>query len=125
MVSTLPPGSFFPVSLSNLLEVLASSAVENRVNELIHYSVPEKCLYTALQLFQLLSLRDFRQQSYRKCCASLSQEDCLVLGFVEVCPGVFLTPCHSTLHDFALNRLGLEGLKEMMATIGEIACKNI
>jgi Transposase DDE domain. len=113
------------VSISTLLKSLGFSVVENRLNELIVFSQPHKCRYSPLQLFFMLLIREFRGQSYRQCCSSLSVEDCTSLGFIEISRGEYLIPSPSTLHDFARNRLSVDVLKELMLTIGTFVCKYI
>ena len=43
----------------------------------------------------------------------------------EISPGQFRIPCASTVHDFAYNRLSLEGLGVLMLILGKLACKHI
>ena len=81
--------------------------------------------YPPLVLFKLLIMKLFRKLSYRRLVNSLTKEDCLYLGLKEVEPGGFLIPTASTVHDFAYNRLGIDGLKQIMLLNATIACKSI
>lgn len=114
---------FIPVS--ELLANMNFSQIESKLHQHLGYADVRRWEYPPLVLFKLLIVKLFRKHSYRRLVNSLTNEDCLYLGLKEIESGEFLIPAASTVHDFAYNRLGLEGLKQIMLLNGTIACKNI
>ena len=114
---------FIPVS--ELLANMNLSQIESKLHQHLGYADVRRWEYRPLVLFKLLIVKLFRKHSYRRLVNSLTKEDCLYLGLKEKESGEFLIPAASTVHDFAYNRLGLEGLKQIMLLNGTIACKNI
>ena len=115
--------AFIPVS--ELLSRMNFTEIESKLDQYLGYAHCRSWEYSPLVLFKLLIVKIFRKHSYRRLVNSLTPEDCLYLGLKEEESGRFLIPAASTVHDFAYNRLGLEGLKQIMVLNGTIACKNI
>jgi hypothetical protein len=115
--------TFIPVS--ELLSRMNFSEIESKLHQHLGYADGRCWEYSPLVLFKLLIVKLFRKHSYRRLVNSLTKDDCLYLGLKEIESGRFLIPAASTVHDFAYNRLGLEGLKQIMHLNGTIACKNI
>ena len=101
------------------------SQIESHLHQHIGYTLGRRWEYPPLVLFKLLIVKLFRKQSYRRLVNSLTKKDCYYLGLKEVESGKFLIPAASTVHDFAYNHLGLDGLKQIMHLNGTIACKTI
>lgn len=113
------------ISVSELLSQMDFSQIESHLHQHLGYALGRRWEYPPLVLFKLLIVKLFRKQSYRRLVNSLTKEDCYYLGLKEVESGRFLIPAASTVHDFAYNRLGLDGLKQIMHLNGSIACKTI
>ena len=113
------------VSISTLLGKMDLTQIEIELHNHLNYSQTRKWLYSPILLFKLLIVHSFRKQSYRKFIKSLTLEDCIALGIPEIEPGRYHIPSASNLHDFAYNRLRLDGFKKIMYLNGTIACQSI
>lgn len=121
-----PIQTFDPfISVSELLSQMDFSQIESHLHQHPGYALGRRWEYPPLVLFKLFIVKLFRKQSYRRLVNSLTKEDCYYLGLKEVESGRFLIPAASTVHDFSYNRLGLDGLKQIMHLNGSIACKTI
>ncbi len=69
-------------------------------------------------MINLTIVKCFRDLSFNKTISSLSEEEALLLHFVNDSGDIFL-PTGSTLHHFVKYRLGTEGLQHIMRMIAE------
>ena len=111
--------------ITALLAGVDFTQIEMELNKHLDYSHRRTWRYSPILLFKLLVVLAFRKQTYRTVVNSLTTEDCIALEMKEISSNVFQIPCSSTLHDFAYNRLGLDGFKKIMELNGSIACKYI
>lgn len=95
------------------------------LHEHLNLAHRRKWEFPPILLFKLLIVKTFRQLSYRRLVSSLTTDDCEFLGINEIEPGIFSIPSASTLHDFAYNRLGPDGLKAIMHSNGVQICQSI
>ena len=113
------------VSITELLAQMDFLIIEAELHEHLDYAHRRKWIYPPILLFKLLIVLAFRKESYRRLVKSLTIEDCLALEIQEEEPGKFVIPSASNVHDFAYNRLRLDGFMRIMQLIGTIACQNI
>jgi hypothetical protein len=113
------------VPITEILKNLKISEIESTLLNHLNYAQCRKWIYPPILLFKLLIVYAFRKCSYRRLISSLTVEDCLALGIQEIEPGKFLIPTASNIHDFAYNRVGLDGFKKIMETNGSVACQHI
>ena len=111
--------------ITALLAGVDFTQIEMELNKHLDYSHRRTWRYSPILLFKLLIVLAFRKQTYRTVVNSLTTEDCIALEMKEISSSVFQIPCSSTLHDFAYNRLGLDGFKKIMELNGSIACNYI
>lgn len=111
--------------ISELLAEMDLTRIETLLHEHLNYAESRKWEYPPILLFKLLIIKVYRKVSYRRLIYSLTPEDCAGLGIQESEPGIFLIPSASTVHDFAYNRLGLDGLNKIMKLNGSIVCQSI
>lgn len=116
-------GSFIPIS--KLLGEMDLSHIERVLLEYLNYAQRRKWEYPPIVLFKLLMVKTFRQLSYRRLVSTLTRDDCEFLGINEIEPGIFSIPSASTIHDFAYNRLGPDGLKAIIYSNGVQICHSI
>jgi len=111
--------------ITEILKDLNISEIESTLLNHLNYAHSRKWIYPPILLFKLLIVYAFRKCSYRRLINTLTVEDCRALDIQETEHGKFLIPTASNLHDFAYNRIGLEGFKKIMETNGSIACQHI
>lgn len=103
------------VSICFLLNTLNIDDIAKHVEE-NYYSTKWHFHYGASSMLKLTILKLYRDQSYSKTIASLTDEEALLLGFVDN-DGDIAVPTRSTLHGFIKDRLGLEGFEHIMGMI--------
>ena len=113
------------IPISELLADMDFSEIEWTLHKHLNYAQGRKWKYPPILLLKILTVKLFRDLSYNRTIHSLTHEDCEYLGIQESKLGIFSIPSSSTLHDFAYNRLGIDGIKMIMHKIGSIACKYI
>jgi len=113
------------LQITELLGNMDFLRIETELHGHLNYAHSRKWIYPPILLFKLLIVLAFRKQSYRRLVKSLTIEDCLALEIHEEEPGNFVIPSASNVHDFAYNRLRLDGFTRIMQLIGAIACQNI
>jgi hypothetical protein len=74
--------------------------------------------YSVSSMIKLFIVKCYRQLSYEKTVASLTEEEAILLAFYNG-NSVTKLPSPKTLHSFVKYRLGDEGISEMMMLVGE------
>lgn len=74
--------------------------------------------YSISSMIKLFIVMCFRQSSYEKTIASLTEEESILLAFYDD-NGVIKLPSQNTLHHFVKYRLGEDGINEIMMIVGE------
>ena len=105
-------------SICQFLHFLCIDDISKHVERAYYANNSWHYKYSISSMIKLFIVMCFRQLSYEKTVASLTEEEAILLAFYDD-NGVIKLPSPKTLHHFVKYRLGDEGINEIMLLVGE------
>lgn len=110
------------VSLCDFLHFLDITDIAQHIENNFYSNKDWHFRYEIEAMIKLLILKCFRQLSFKKTIASLTEEEAWVLGFKEK-NGFIQIPSGATLHHFMKYRLGVKGTDQIIMILGSKIAK--
>lgn len=105
-------------SICQFLHFLCIEDISKHVQRAYYANNSWHYRYSISSMIKLFIVMCFRQLSYEKTVASLTEEEAILLAFHDD-NGVIKLPSPKTLHNFVKYRLGEDGISEIMMLVGE------
>ena len=105
-------------SICQFLHFLCIEDISKHVERAYYANNSWHYKYSVSSMIKLFIVMCFRQLSYEKTVASLTEEEAILLAFYDD-SGVVKLPSSKTLHNFVKYRLGEDGISEIMMLVGE------
>ena len=105
-------------SICQFLHFLCIEDISQYLERTVYANKSWHYKYNISSMIKLFIVMCFRQLSYEKTVASLTEEEAILLAFCDN-NGVVKLPSSKTLHNFVKYRLGEDGITEIMMLVGE------
>ena len=106
------------MSICRFLHKLSIDDIARRIECIAYSNDTYRIKYKIQSMIKLFIVMCFRQISYEKTIASLTDEEAILLSFYDSNMNIKL-PSPKTLHHFVKYRLGEDNLKDIMSIVGE------
>ena len=105
-------------SICQFLHFLCIEDISQYLERTVYANKSWHYKYNIFSMIKLFIVMCFRQLSYEKTVASLTEKEAILLAFCDN-NGVVKLPSSKTLHNFVKYRLGEDGITEIMMLVGE------
>ena len=106
------------ISICQFLYFLCIDDIAKHVERTFYTNKDWHFRYNVSSMIKLFIVKCFRKLSYDKTISSLTEEEAILLSFLDENDQIIL-PSGGTLHHFVKYRLGEEGINEVMMLLGE------